>query len=203
MRHEEAGRRRGSRKTAEPLHFTQALCPLPYLFLRHLLVGKELVNFPVVLEAPGKEEDQPCSSPPCAIHPSSHTATNSVSCKASRSTVRTAHRHHVCDSGSSVTSQHRARDQNQPDPVQSTCLIAISHLGMCNSHVRSTGHKGVFSQVTKPCGLSIQLEYTLWPQGQVGICRRWHPMPPRTSVHTPAGPPCPPVRHTHSIQSWS
>lgn len=57
---------------AEPLHFTQGLCPLPYLLLRHLLVGEELINFPVVLEAPGKEEDHAAYHPAPSLQPHSH-----------------------------------------------------------------------------------------------------------------------------------
>lgn len=57
---------------AETLHFTQGLCPLPYLLLRHLLVGEELVNFPVVLEAPGKEKDHAAHHPAPSLQPHSH-----------------------------------------------------------------------------------------------------------------------------------
>lgn len=53
-------------------HCTRGLCPLPYLLLRHLLVGEELVNFPVVLEAPGKEEDCAVHSP-AVIPPATHS----------------------------------------------------------------------------------------------------------------------------------
>lgn len=73
----------------EPPHCACGFCPHPYLLFRHLLVGKELVNFPVVLEAPGKEEDHVVPRPPPSLQP--HTARNSVRHKAACSSVRMAH----------------------------------------------------------------------------------------------------------------
>lgn len=57
---------------AELPYCTRGLRPLPYLLLRHLLVGEELVNFPVVLEAPGKEEDSAAHHPAPSLQPHSH-----------------------------------------------------------------------------------------------------------------------------------
>lgn len=169
---------------AEPPHCTRGLCPLPYLLLRHLLVGEELVNFPVVLEAPGKEED--CRSQPCR-HPSSHTQP-----RTQWDTRPAALGQLACDSGSSVTSQHRARTQLKTSQILGSQLVLLlpphTHQGIFSSHMRSDRTQGCVFPGDKAL-----------PQGQIGICRRWHAMPPKTRVHTPAGPPCPPVRCTHSI----
>lgn len=81
-------------------------CPLPYLLLRDLLVGKELVYFPVVLEAPGKEEQ--CSSQPHTIAAATHRHELS---EAWGQLLNSTGAQACMRLWSSVNSQHRARAQ--------------------------------------------------------------------------------------------
>lgn len=86
------------------------LHPLPYLLLRDLLVSKELVNFPVVLEAPRKEGDDEAHSPTSSLQ--THTATNSVRHRTNNSTVRAGHRHSCASEAQDILSmgpEHRSQ----------------------------------------------------------------------------------------------